>query len=131
MSPLRLGDTKYGMPYSGGKVNVRNTLWEKDPKAAMGLSLIEVAKDGADPSYAEKLLRIGADPNYPCPYKEKYSALHLAAIKGQTELARLLVKSGGDPHKRCKLGSAMDLARKYGNTETLSAMQEELKQRKK
>jgi len=123
ISPLALGDTQYGMPYSGGKVNPKDTLWMKEPKKAMNTALLQVAWDNADLSYAEKLLKIGADPNYkPSFLRGKESPLHIAAMHGNTELAALLVSKGGNIHLRSGRGSPVDLAKKKGFTDTLNAM---------
>ena len=49
--------------------------WLSEPKKAMSTALAQAAWDDADISYADKLLKIGADPNFKAPWhKDKVSS---------------------------------------------------------
>jgi hypothetical protein len=41
---IRLGPGPYGLPYRAGEPNIRHTLWERDPKKAMSLTLLNLAE---------------------------------------------------------------------------------------
>jgi len=123
-SPLKLGDGPYGLPYVNGQVNPKNTLWAENPKLAMSKTLWNAAEDNATVEPVEKLLKIGADPNFQDP-NTKCTPLHLAAMHGNTQLAVLLIQNGGDINKRCnKAGTPIEIAKSYNHEATVSAMLE-------
>lgn len=128
-SPLRLGPGPYGLPYRAGEPNIRHTLWERDPKKAMSLTLLNLAEDSGPVSQAQKLMRIGADPNFQHPTQE-YTPLHAAALRGNTALLKVLVSSGGNLKKRCSFGTPLDVARSRNRTETVEWITEQLKGRR-
>ena len=123
ISPLALGDTPYGMPYSGNKVNPKDTQWMTEPKKAMNTALVQAAWDDADVEYADKLLKVGADPNYKAGFlRHQESALHLAASNGNSKLAALLVAKGGNMNLRSGKGTPLEIAKRKGFTDTVDAM---------
>jgi len=123
ISPLALGDTRYGMPYSNGKVNPKDTQWQREPKKAMNNALVMAVWDNAEVEFASKLLKIGADPNYKAPYfRDKNTPLHLAALSGNTELAALLVSKGGNINNKSRKGTPLQCARNNGHQATVDAM---------
>ena len=59
----------------------------------------------------ELLLQNGAKVNQTT--KDKRSALYIAAQKGNTDIARILLRHDADPNLRTKHGTAMDRAQPH------------------
>jgi ankyrin repeat protein len=68
-------------------------------------------------------LKVGADPNYKAGFlRHQESALHLAALNGNSKLAALLVAKGGNMNLRSGKGTPLEIAKRKGFTDTVDAM---------
>jgi len=78
---------------------------------------LKVAWDNAEVEYADKLLKIGADPNYrPAFFRNQNTVLHLAALNGtatRNTHCNILQKYYNTPSSRPPRGRGLEISEMY------------------